>query len=371
MWNKKVVEEKVVMIPVSKEEWGAAKDTGRDSVLANGLLRKDRGSPLAASIAWNVPETGSANGTLSGINDERDQKLGSSGGINVLAQVTRNGGSVYPPAPLSSAKIPADLRPVARTLVTVGIYPFRASSPELTGSLANTVREMISSRVQEGDVILLPQDDKPSSEPVEESARLAGKRSGSDYVLFGTVSKVADWISIDAKLLHVPTARVVSRFGVEGSGGLSGVVPTVVKLATEVNAKLRELERPSLPAPSVVTRSTGPSLTTRAAPQPQVTIGRSLVTTSSPTANPNLWDQAVRENMKQEPPKKGLFASLLAPFRSSSPKEGKQSEGTIIPEIEEKMKNSPKPTLDQEPEDGERSSAGGILKDVLKSINPF
>jgi hypothetical protein len=206
---------------------------------------------------------------------------------------------------------------------------------------------------------------------VEESARLAGKRSGSDYVLFGTVSKVADWISIDAKLLHVPTARVVSRFGVEGSGGLSGVVPTVVKLATEVNAKLRELERPSLPAPSVVTRSTGPSLTTRAAPQPQVTIGRSLVTTSSPTANPNLWDQAVRENMKQEPPKKGLFASLLAPFRSSSPKEGKQSEGTIIPEIEEKMKNSPKPTLDQEPEDGERSSAGGILKDVLKSINPF
>lgn len=362
MWNKRAT---VVMLPGSREEWGAAKNNGQDSVLAEGLLRKDRGSPAAATVAWNLPETQPANGTASDTTWELDQKLGGSGGSNVLAQVTRNAGGVHPSSSISSTNVPADSRPSAR-LVTVGIYPFRASSPELTGSLTNTVREMISSRVQEGDVILLPQEDKPSSDAVEESARLAGKRSGSDYVLFGVVSKVADWISIDAKLLHVPTARVVSRFGVEGSGGLSGVVPTVVKLANEVNSKLRELERPSLPPSAAVTRSTVPSLTRT--PQPQVSIGRSLVT-SSPAANPNLWDQAVKENTKQEPPKKGIFASLLAPFRSSSPKEVKQSEGTIIPEIEEKMKNSP--TLDQEPEDGERSNASSILKNAWKSIRPF
>ena len=82
-----------------------------------------------------------------------------------------------------------------------------------------------------------------------------------------------------------------------------------------------------------------------------------------------LWEKTVKENTQEVPPKKSFFASLLSPFRASAPKTEKQSEGTIIPEIEEKLKNSPKKTtLDQESETGEQS---GILDSLWRSINPF
>jgi outer membrane protein assembly factor BamD len=392
MWNKKVAEEKVVMVPLGKEQWGGAKTNADDSVALDGMLRRKRESPPPTTVGWTpTGTTGDAMGNGAGAQISQ-QWLGN--GKNeertMVAQATREPVQRSVSPPVARGSVSSQERAATKPMVTVGIYPFRAQSPELAGSLAETVREMLSSRVQEGDVMLLPSDNRSSNEPVEESARLAGKRSGSDYVLFGTISKVGDWVTADAKLLHVPSARVVGRFGVEGSGGVSGVVPAVVKLSSEVNAKIREIE--GLPRASSVAR-VAPAAPQSAPAQPATAVGRpqpisprtptgsTTRSVTSPASTPQqspaqgrtsvLWDQAVKENLQPEPEKKSLFALLLSPFRSAPPKQ-KQTEGTIIPEIEEKMKNSPKPTtLDQETEDGESRSFSGALGQIWKSINPF
>ncbi|MBN1574366.1 MAG: outer membrane protein assembly factor BamA [Deltaproteobacteria bacterium] len=79
--------------------------------------------------------------------------------------------------------------------------------------------------------------DKPPDQMDEAYARMVGSKMGADYVVLGSMTKVGETISLDAKLVPVRGKKDAERFYVE-TYGLATVLDRVGDIAKKINEKI-------------------------------------------------------------------------------------------------------------------------------------
>ncbi len=79
--------------------------------------------------------------------------------------------------------------------------------------------------------------DKSPDEMDEAYARMVGRKMRADYVVLGSMTKVGETISIDAKLVPVRTKKDAERFYIE-TYGLATVLDRVGDIAKKINEKI-------------------------------------------------------------------------------------------------------------------------------------
>jgi TolB-like protein len=126
----------------------------------------------------------------------------------------------------------------------VAVLPFKINAEKNLDYLQNGIFDMLSSRLAEpGKVQVLSRGeiDKAlagAAGPQDETAaRDLGKKLGTDYVLYGSLSMFGDSLSIDAKMLDVsgakPPVAVFSQ-----SPDVGGIIPAIDRIATDINARV-------------------------------------------------------------------------------------------------------------------------------------
>jgi TolB-like protein len=97
----------------------------------------------------------------------------------------------------------------------VAILPFQIHSAEDLGYLKEGIFDVISSRLTaSGEIDVIGKSriegvlmEMRPSRLTEEVAREAGVRLKADYVALGSITKIGDFISLDARLIDVPLLR--------------------------------------------------------------------------------------------------------------------------------------------------------------------
>ena len=132
-------------------------------------------------------------------------------------------------------------------IIRVVVLPFEIYSSEDRSSLESEIKKVIGSYLkQEGAVVLEPEFLKDSSwrkkAESTDGIRNLGVQSGSDYVIWGSMTWIDQKFSLDSKLIESFTNAPPHPIYVEGKGieNLSG---TVKKLAQDVALKIFKLEK--------------------------------------------------------------------------------------------------------------------------------
>ncbi len=124
----------------------------------------------------------------------------------------------------------------------VAILPFTIHGPQEIGYLAQEIPKVLGQYLQqEGAVIVDPtqtglKDVDISSKDIEE-LRSIGRSSGIDHIIFGSLTRIANQFSIDAKLLDVKTGSPPVVNYVEGQG-IENLLSTVRSLADRLRVKI-------------------------------------------------------------------------------------------------------------------------------------
>jgi TolB-like protein len=123
----------------------------------------------------------------------------------------------------------------AQQPLRVAVLPFTVHSEEDLSYLRNGIWDIISTRIiVEGEIEAV---EKPlverflpdlGDEVTDQGARWLGNRVGADYVVYGSITKVGEYISLDAKVVHVPGTRPTSSAFAEHKG----VDEVMTKVAT-------------------------------------------------------------------------------------------------------------------------------------------
>jgi TolB-like protein len=126
----------------------------------------------------------------------------------------------------------------------VALLPFKINAEKNLSYLQNGIFDMLSSRLADpGKVQVLSRSEidtalAGATGPQDETtARDLGKKLGTDYVLYGSLTMFGDSLSIDAKMLDVsgakPPVAVFSQ-----SPDVGGIIPAVDRFATDINARV-------------------------------------------------------------------------------------------------------------------------------------
>jgi len=126
----------------------------------------------------------------------------------------------------------------------VALLPFKINAEKNLDYLQNGIFDMLSSRLAEpGKVQVLSRGEidnalAGAAGPQDETAaRDLGKKLGTDYVLYGSLTMFGDSLSIDAKMLDVsgakPPVAVFSQ-----SPDVGGIIPAIDRFATDINARV-------------------------------------------------------------------------------------------------------------------------------------
>lgn len=154
---------------------------------------------------------------------------------------------------------------------TVAVIPFRVNAEEPIGFIGDGVRDMLTSRIGSTPSISVVKQSlvkealaKASvSELTEERAVDVGRTLQADYVVFGSISKIGDNISVDVNLLDVGEGGTLTSVFAQ-SLGLDEVVPHMNLLAQGITEAIATRDKtppgelPLAGAPSADTAGTQP-----------------------------------------------------------------------------------------------------------------
>jgi len=128
--------------------------------------------------------------------------------------------------------------------VKIAILPFAINSLENLDPLKEGLMDMLSSRIHvEWKVTVLDKlDIKRAADEIKgeiglEAAKKVGHRVGADFVLFGSLTKVGENVSLDGNLVDLKSGKIISVIFVQGQG-LDHIVPKVGEFAQKVHEKI-------------------------------------------------------------------------------------------------------------------------------------
>jgi TolB-like protein len=134
----------------------------------------------------------------------------------------------------------------AQQPLRVAVLPFTVHSAEDLSYLRNGIWDIISTRIiVEGEIEAV---DKPlverflpelgGDEVTEQEARWLGNRVGADYVVYGSITKVGEYISLDAKVVNVTGTRPTSSAFAQHKG-MDEVMIKVGTFAQDISNRIR------------------------------------------------------------------------------------------------------------------------------------
>jgi TolB-like protein len=123
----------------------------------------------------------------------------------------------------------------------VAVLPFTVHSQEDLSYLRDGIRDIISTRViVEGQIAVVERPlvdrfltDLRGRETTDREARWLGARVGADYVVYGSITKVGEFISLDAKVVSVAGTRPTTSSFVQHKG-IDEVMPKVGTFAQDI-----------------------------------------------------------------------------------------------------------------------------------------
>ena len=135
----------------------------------------------------------------------------------------------------------------ARKRVRVALIPFDTERPQELGFLRDGIMDMLSSRIGEEEVIDLLEKDRLTKEVVEEIKRelkegvvtKVADELKLDFIVYGSLKKFGDNISLDARMMNLKFPGRAMRFFVE-SEGMEGLMPRVQELAKRITREALE-----------------------------------------------------------------------------------------------------------------------------------
>ncbi len=127
----------------------------------------------------------------------------------------------------------------------VAVLPFTVHSAEDLSYLQDGIWDIISTRIiVEGQITVV---DKPlvqrflsdlrGGEVTDNEARWLGTRVGADYVVYGSITKVGDYISLDAKVVNVSGTRPTASCFAQHQG-MDEVMTKVAVFAQDVGNRI-------------------------------------------------------------------------------------------------------------------------------------
>jgi TolB-like protein len=133
---------------------------------------------------------------------------------------------------------------VAQQPQRVAVLPFTVHSEEDLSYLRNGIWDIISTRIiVEGQIEAVA---KPlverflpdlRGETTDQGARWLGNRVGADYVVYGSITKVGEYISLDAKIVHVTGQRPTTSAFAEHKG-IDEVMAKVATFAQDISNRI-------------------------------------------------------------------------------------------------------------------------------------
>ena len=144
----------------------------------------------------------------------------------------------------------------AKEIVKVAILPFQINSPEDLNYLKNGILDILSSRIAvEGRVIVLENDvinqaitQSPRDPLTERGVKSIGNQLGVDFIIYGSLTKIGDSLSVDARLFDLKEDKFVTPFFATFKG-MDNIIPEMVQFASRVNARIMEREHPQPTSP--------------------------------------------------------------------------------------------------------------------------
>ena len=149
--------------------------------------------------------------------------------------------------------------PEAQQQKKIAILPFTVNSSENINYIRDGIWDMLISRVTVGgktDVLskssVLEAMDKTQKKDLSQAdASAIGKRLKADYVVWGSITKIGDSLSLDGKLLDVASSQSpVTLF--EQTRGMNEVIPKINDFSQRIRSHVtgEALAAPSAPAPA-------------------------------------------------------------------------------------------------------------------------
>ncbi|MBN2223916.1 MAG: hypothetical protein JW765_04495 [Deltaproteobacteria bacterium] len=129
--------------------------------------------------------------------------------------------------------------------IKVVIIPFKINSPEKLDYLEGAIYDMIASRLSIDENIAVMErstveralgKDYEISMTVDNAESL-GRRLGADYVILGSLTKLGEAFSIDAKMFNVSKREQSTAVFAQGSG-LDALIPKINEFARNMNFKI-------------------------------------------------------------------------------------------------------------------------------------
>ncbi len=149
--------------------------------------------------------------------------------------------------------------PEAQQQKKIAILPFTVNSSENINYIRDGIWDMLISRVTVGgktDVlskssVLEAMDKNQKKDLSQADASAIGKRLKADYVVWGSITKIGDSLSLDGKLLDVASSQSpVTLF--EQTRGMNEVIPKINDFSQRIRSHVtgEALAAPSAPAPA-------------------------------------------------------------------------------------------------------------------------
>ncbi|MFH2012699.1 MAG: FG-GAP-like repeat-containing protein [Pseudomonadota bacterium] len=144
----------------------------------------------------------------------------------------------------------------AGEITKVAVLPFQMNSSENLDYLKKGILDMLTSRIsEEGKIVVLESEQVREalsqineSPTTEEAIKKIGTQLGADFIISGSLTKIGESVSIDAKMFDLKEIKsVTSLFAT--SKGLDNVIPEISEFALKANSRITGKPYPVYSAP--------------------------------------------------------------------------------------------------------------------------
>jgi len=165
-------------------------------------------------------------------------------------------------ATAATARAEANLTRPAGTRVVLAVLPFEVSDPQRMSYLQDAVMDLLSSRLEShGGITVIEKylvreavGDAAGRALAETRVQQVGRQLGADYVVLGSITKVAGNYSLDVKVWNVAAASTAGRVYSLARGD-DAIVPRIQEVADKI-AKIVGAP-PTIPPPRVAAPGEG------------------------------------------------------------------------------------------------------------------
>jgi outer membrane protein insertion porin family len=133
----------------------------------------------------------------------------------------------------------------AQELKKISILPFEVYSKEDSAAIKESLYKKLSEELKkEKRIQLIPADlFLESKEKVDERRAIsAGKSLHADFVVMGSLTKLGETLSVDAKIIDIGTGNILSPVSVQGKG-LANLGAIAAQLKTEILVRTGLIEK--------------------------------------------------------------------------------------------------------------------------------